>query len=274
LCLEIRSDHGATFRGWIIASDTTSWQSPAAYLYVLRLDGPSLAWEYLRRNPEYRADWTQRNHDNCISASRWHLEALEDPNLDARMARPVWRLGRHQRIRLQAADSPSDEPEGAQRFSLWDMPGAKRLVHNGRHMLFAGYADNEVLHLAFGQDVHDGAPFDFVVGPEAQMVEALRSIDLYRRFAAGETARPSTVFKRPGRLALVHKRALRAFDAGAAGASQREIATHLFGAEPVARNWNPDSELRAQVRHLLRRARAYVDGKYRDLLSAPTLRGR
>src|SRR5437868_2064966 len=34
-----------------------AWQAGAAYLYVLLLDGASLAWEYLRRNPDYRRDW-------------------------------------------------------------------------------------------------------------------------------------------------------------------------------------------------------------------------
>lgn len=29
----------------------------AAYLYALSLDGPGLAWEYLRRNTGYVADW-------------------------------------------------------------------------------------------------------------------------------------------------------------------------------------------------------------------------
>lgn len=29
----------------------------AAYLYVLTLDPPDLAWEYLRRRPDYRTDW-------------------------------------------------------------------------------------------------------------------------------------------------------------------------------------------------------------------------
>ncbi|HFT4328118.1 TPA: DUF6499 domain-containing protein, partial [Klebsiella variicola] len=32
----------------------------AAYLYTLHLDGPALAWEYLRRNPDYRRDWLRR----------------------------------------------------------------------------------------------------------------------------------------------------------------------------------------------------------------------
>ena len=29
----------------------------AAYLYTLSLDGSGLAWEYLRRNADYPADW-------------------------------------------------------------------------------------------------------------------------------------------------------------------------------------------------------------------------
>ena len=33
----------------------------AAYLYVLSLDHSGRAWEYLRRNAGYRADW--RRHD-------------------------------------------------------------------------------------------------------------------------------------------------------------------------------------------------------------------
>ena len=38
-------------------SDTTPspWAAPAAYLYALDLDGPALAWEYLRRHPACRA---------------------------------------------------------------------------------------------------------------------------------------------------------------------------------------------------------------------------
>ncbi|NPC57796.1 DUF2285 domain-containing protein [Caenimonas soli] len=244
-----------------------SWQALAGYLYVLRLDGPSLAWEYLRRNKEYRTDWNQRSRENCDPVSRWHLEVFEDPNLDARLARPVWRLARHQRIRLQAAHPMPDELEVAPRFSLWDIPGAKRLVHDGRHTLFTGSADGEALHLALGQDIRDGAPFDFVISPGAQMDEASRAVERHRRLAAGKRTPVPAVSGRPGRLALLHKRALQAFDGGAAGTSQREIARHVYGAEPVVQNWNPDSELRARVRHLLRRARAFVDGGYRDLIS-------
>ncbi len=33
------------------------WYPTAAYLYTLHLDGPALAWEYLRRHPDDRLDW-------------------------------------------------------------------------------------------------------------------------------------------------------------------------------------------------------------------------
>ncbi|MFU7548236.1 transcriptional regulator domain-containing protein, partial [Pseudomonas paraeruginosa] len=59
----------------------------AAYLYVLHLDGPALAWEYLRRHPDYRRDWRRRRSD---TAQRWGLRLLENPTLDARDAHPAW----------------------------------------------------------------------------------------------------------------------------------------------------------------------------------------
>ena len=36
------------------------WYPTAAYLYVLCLDTLALAWEYLRRHPDYRIDWLRR----------------------------------------------------------------------------------------------------------------------------------------------------------------------------------------------------------------------
>ncbi len=47
------------------------WHPTAAYLYVLHLDGPALAWEYLRRNPDYRRDWLhRRRRDRRLSCIR------------------------------------------------------------------------------------------------------------------------------------------------------------------------------------------------------------
>ena len=56
------------------------WYPTAAYLYVLHLNGPALAWEYLRRNPGYRRDWLRRRRWPD-AAQAWGLRLLEDPAL-------------------------------------------------------------------------------------------------------------------------------------------------------------------------------------------------
>lgn len=47
----------------------------AAYLYTLSLDAPGLAWEYLRRNPGYVADWQRHagGAHNARVAEPWGL---------------------------------------------------------------------------------------------------------------------------------------------------------------------------------------------------------
>src|SRR5690606_29642 len=60
--------------------DGAAWHPVTAYLYVLHLDGPSLAWEYLRRNPEYRRDWHE-HWRRPRQAQRWGLRLLENPDL-------------------------------------------------------------------------------------------------------------------------------------------------------------------------------------------------
>jgi len=68
------------------------WYPTAAYLYVLHLDAPALAWEYLRRNPDYRRDWLRRQR-RPGAARQWGLRFLENPEQDARDAQPTWLPG-------------------------------------------------------------------------------------------------------------------------------------------------------------------------------------
>jgi hypothetical protein len=72
--------------------ERSSWSASAAYLYVLGLDNVSLAWEYLRRNISYQANWRDlAARSDSSSAVRWGLRYLEDPRRDARAAEPLWR---------------------------------------------------------------------------------------------------------------------------------------------------------------------------------------
>ena len=51
---------------------TLAWQPSAAYLYVLQLDASRIAWEYLRRNGDYREDW-RRTGMEAGAALHWGL---------------------------------------------------------------------------------------------------------------------------------------------------------------------------------------------------------
>jgi len=83
------------------------WYPTAAYLYVLHLDAPALAWEYLRRNPDYRRDWLRRQRRPDVA--RWGLRFLENPALDARDAHPVWLPGHDGVLQLVPdVDPPPD----------------------------------------------------------------------------------------------------------------------------------------------------------------------
>lgn len=53
-----------------------SWRASAGYLYILDLAPPALAWEYLRRNPEYRVAWGSGHHS---LPNRWGLRYHREP---------------------------------------------------------------------------------------------------------------------------------------------------------------------------------------------------
>lgn len=73
---------------------------------------------------------------------------------------------------------------------------------------------------------------------------------------------PPVVAKKFTRASLLHLHALQALDGLQAGARHRDIARALFGADAVRKRWTADSELRAQVRHLLTRAEGLMRGGY------------
>ena len=104
------------------------WYPTAAYLYVLWLDALALAWEYLRRHPDYRLDWLRR-HRRPEAAHRWGLRLLEDPALDARDAHPRWLPGHAAVVQLYP---DADPPPDATAFAFWRIPGHKHLLHDGK----------------------------------------------------------------------------------------------------------------------------------------------
>lgn len=107
------------------------WYATAAYLYVLHLDSPALAWEYLRRHPDYRHDWLRRRRQSD-AAGHWGLRLLEDPALDARDAHPAWFPDHDAVVQLYP---DADPPPEALCFEFWKLPGYKHLIHDGKRLV-------------------------------------------------------------------------------------------------------------------------------------------
>ncbi|CAN7611693.1 DUF2285 domain-containing protein [Acidovorax sp. LjRoot38] len=223
------------------------WYPTAAYLYILGLDALALAWEYLRRHPEYRLDWLRR-HRRSDAAHRWGLRLLEDPALDARDAQPAWLPGSDAVVQLYP---DADPPVDAEPFAFWRIPGHKQLLHDGKGLALIARSPGRCVRFALAPGLEDGMA----------VAHAYRS--------RGATHTPDTpapmARPRPPPVALLELHTLQALDATLTGASLREVAEGLFGADAVAADWHADGELRARVRRLVRRGTALMRGGYRRL---------
>ncbi|WP_033874281.1 DUF2285 domain-containing protein, partial [Pseudomonas aeruginosa] len=86
------------------------------------------------------------------------------------------------------------------------------------------------------------------------------------KLAVAVDAAPVAVARcRPTPAALLELHTLQALDATLAGASLREVAVGLFGADVVTGGWHADGGLRSKVRRLVRRGRTLMHGGYRRL---------
>lgn len=234
-----------------------AWAVSAAYLYTLDLNRQALAWEYLRRNPAYQSDWRLQR-----SLVPWGVHRGEDPARDAREAQPLWIASPEALPHVRGLTGRSSAVSPG--FDLWRVPGRKRLVLGDAGLTLLAEVSSHRLQISLAGDLGDGDPYAVTVplGPSLRgQLDAFNSQAMALR---GETPSAMPV-RAPSRAALLHLRALQALDGLQAGASHREIAKVLFGAETVAQRWQADGELRAQVRHLLRRAEGYMQDGYRVL---------
>lgn len=223
------------------------WYPTAAYLYVLSLDALALAWEYLRRNPDYRLDRLRRAR-RPDAAHRWGLRLWEDPDLDARDAHPAWLPGHGAVVQLHP---DADPPMDAEPFAFWRIPGHKQLLHDGHGLALIARSPGHCLRFALAPGLEDGMALAYAHRGRG----ASHALD-----TPAPMARP-----RPPPTALLELHTLQALDATLAGASLRDVAEGLFGADAVAADWHADGELRARVRRLVRRGTALMRGGYRRL---------
>ncbi|WP_313023920.1 DUF2285 domain-containing protein [Pseudomonas lopnurensis] len=245
---------------------TEPWYPTAAYLYVLHLDGPALAWEYLRRHPDYRLDWLRRRR-RADAARRWGLRLLEDPALDARDAQPAWFPDHDTVVQLYP---DTDPPPDAPTFAFWRIPGHKRLIHDGSRLLLLVGWPGSCLRFAMASGLEEGKAYAYAFRACAKPCGryATLAIELGRLVTTGDTAPAAMAVPRPSTGALQELHTLQALDATLAGASQREVAEGVFGIDAAA-DWHSDGSLRSRVRRLVQRGNQLMRGGYRRLAQIP-----
>ena len=238
------------------------WFPTAAYLYVLHLDGPALAWEYLRRHPEYHRDWRHRRHRSA--AQTWGLRLLEDPSQDARDAHPVWFPDDDRVLQLYP---DTDPPPAAHTFELWRIPGNKHLIHDGKRLVLTTRWPGCCVRLALAPSLADGMAYVYAVRACANPCTRYRAItpELDKLATTAAAVPTAATRSRPTAAALLELHTLQALDATLAGASLRETAEGLFGTEAVAAGWYTDGGLRSRLRRLVRRGQSLMRGGYRRL---------
>jgi hypothetical protein len=185
-----------------------------------------------------------------------------DPRLDARDAHPVW-LGVEDALPHLRPASAHSVPRG-QVFSLWRIRGRKRLVHAGADLILSVQNEPRGLHACISPALADGGAcrFSLPLDGKASICKAQMHLLL------GDL--PQLGLRHVSRVDVLHMRGLQALDAMQAGCGQRGVAEALFGADTVAERWHADSDLRAQVRHILARAQSWVAGGYLQLAGART----
>ena len=159
-------------------------------------------------------------------------DSAEDPRLDAREAHPIWIA-----------------------------TNRKRLVLGDAGLTLLAEVSAQRLRVSLADDLTSGAAYTCAVPLGPSLRGQLDAFNAQAQAIDGRVPAAASV-RVASRAALLHLRALQALDGAQAGASHRDIAQALFGLEAVVHRWHDDGELRAQVRHLLRRAEAYMKGGY------------
>ena len=250
------------------------WRDAAAYQPLLEADPSLFAWEWLRRNPGYRAAAQQAfgagssrdPNEPGQTPERWGLHAFEEPGLTAPEARPVWCAGVHPYV--LGVDSCA--PQGEDVFDLQRFDAISTLVtaEDGReHLLISDGL--RTIRIDVLQGSLKGRPVQLHYRLSGFAAAGRPLLTLRRFLALWQTGRfPAGLHPaaaRAGRRVLI----LRAYDALMSGATQREIAAELLSGEAGEERWRVRAPtVRSQVQRLARGARLMAAGGYLALLSS------
>lgn len=260
------------------ADDLAAPSGPADY------DGGDWAWEFLRRNAAYIADWRNsgpqplpsiklkdgtkllRLRRRFLRAEKWGLHAFADPRLCAHKATVFWHASALKRVVRLNAKRPTGGQEGtarrladfkAHRHVVIDADGVPLVVMKRNGVCIPlEIRDLSVLTAPFVPvfELHD-------LDDLSAQTELLRRLQRFTDTSFRTVQKPS--FAGDERL----HQALIALDESLKGKTYRQIAIAIFGEKKVAEEWHGHSQfLRDRTRRLVAKGTELMKGGYRDLL--------
>ena len=248
------------------------WRDSAAYAPLLGADRSLFAWEWLRRDPGYRAafEGAVPGGAKCGAderAARWGLHAFLPPEPTVPDARPMWTAAVDPFV-LRIEATP---PTGCEAFDLGRLARVSTLITGGKgdeHLLLSDGFRTIRLDVVCGS-LRQG-PADLCFRVEG-LACAERAVLALRRFlAVWQTGAFSRSLHRRETRAARWTLLLRAGDALTVGATQREIAAVLLSRDARGPRWRVESaSLRSRVQRLVRSANAMQAGAGLALLGGP-----
>jgi len=239
------------------------WRSAAPYDALCRCDRHGFAWEWLRRSTVYQTTCAAAGAQ-ASDASRFGLHHFEGWNRGVSAARPVWTANVDPFVLAAAASmSPSSNDlfDAARAGSL----ATCHLDGAGEHWLFSDGWCQVRLDIVEGSLRSGPRRLDYSLGGLAGALPA--ALTLRRLAALARTGRLIPSLFPPERRARRWALVLRAHDAIVAGATQREIALHLLGLEPLPR-WRIEApSYRRRVQRLVEAARSVASADSRRWLA-------
>lgn len=251
------------------------WRDEAAYAPLLAADRSLFAWEWLRRDPAFR-DAATRSRSRPVAAgpaarvsdqaaARWGLHAFEPPCLSAGKARPLWRREVFPAILCVRA---RDEGEHGERLDLGRLERFVTILKGPtgtEHLLLSDGWRTLRLDIMSGTVTAGPVLLDYqLCGMKRALGPLLALRQLLALWRGGQFSRSlHPPEARAARWILV----LRARDALAAGANQKEIAAGLLDGAAAGPRWRVEApDVRSRVQRLVRTARKMAAGGYLSLL--------
>jgi hypothetical protein len=247
-------------------------------------DRSDWAWEYLRRNRDYQADWREaiprdlpcvllrdgtslvRLTRRYLRAEQWGLMAFANPLRSAPHTTVFW-LPSRWRSTIKAQCEMTCAVAAPNMFTL-DAFHAKRTAAVGVDGIPVVWMKGEGFTLALiasGWDVLTRpAAVTFELAGFDELQTKIHCLELMQRLTQA-AAPPSTSM--PQQMAQRLNQTLQALDGSLAGLTYRQIAVGIFGAARVAIDWHSSSRsLKDRTRRLVAKGHQLMNGGYLDLL--------